>query len=649
MAVLQTSPSPETRPAGGGREPRAHMGLFPYIVFTIIPLVLLIFIGMSYVIVTKAGESMLMEVEKHHVEESKHIQAQVEERLDGLGASLAMLASNGFVHKGILEPGEFGRDLKLFFSGFRFPMVDHAAVRLVDADGETVGGNSITFPRDDMQRIFQRLQQGRRCLCMDGEAIMAGAPVYIGGRLVGGVLARVGASVFRAFFGMKSDLDSFAVMNSQGTILFSSGEPLVAGEMLPRDQPGWCINTLPLEKYGNLEIAAVLREVETPKSVRDLRTYLMLGILITLISLTAIILFMAREIARPIGLLAEGMGLMTRTRDLSARIPESGPRELQDIAERFNLLAATLQSTMVSRSHLEERVRERTRELQEMHSHMVLQEKMASIGQLSASISHELNNPINFVQTNVVALDEAFEDLLDLIAAYRDLVGRIPPESGLSDDVAGIVRREEDSQLEFILEDIPQLFGECRDGFDRIAAIIRSMKEFSHVSHTDAPTFFDVNKGIANTLVITRNVYKHVAEVKTELGDIPEILCHADQLNQVFLNLIVNSAQSIEAQKKDGLGLIEIRTWADASHVHCSIRDDGPGIPEDIRSRIFNPFFTTKEAGHGTGLGLSISYDIVVKNHQGTLDVDCPEEGGTVMTMTLPITINTSVQDHETH
>jgi signal transduction histidine kinase len=161
------------------------------------------------------------------------------------------------------------------------------------------------------------------------------------------------------------------------------------------------------------------------------------------------------------------------------------------------------------------------------------------------------------------------------------------------------------------------------------------MRDFSHVDRTGEFTKFNINTGIEDTLVIARNEYKYIADVTTDLGDLPEIRCLPEQLNQVFLNLIVNSAQAIKSLSRPERGQITIRTWQDETDVFCEIADNGPGVPADIRNRIFEPFFTTKPPGQGTGLGLSICYGIIVEKHQGALSVHCPESGGTIFSIRI--------------
>ncbi|SHO51610.1 PAS domain S-box protein [Desulfopila aestuarii] len=285
---------------------------------------------------------------------------------------------------------------------------------------------------------------------------------------------------------------------------------------------------------------------------------------------------------------------------------------------------------------LEERVQDRAARLKEMHAQMVLQEKMASVGLLAAGMAHELNNPINFVNGNFVALTDYIEDITEIIQNYRSIVDK-SASSGWDESLAIVVReKEKELQIDYILDDLPMLFEESRRGFDRIVRIIDSMRAFSHVDHTGQFVPSDINKCIQDTLVIARSSYKYCADVDENLGDIPQVVCLPEQLNQVFLNLIINGAQAIEMQKRSEKGRIEIRTWLENAMVCCEISDDGPGVPEDIRNRIFEPFFTTKPPGKGTGLGLSICYDIIVEKHKGKLALTCPQNGGSVFTIQLP-------------
>jgi len=310
---------------------------------------------------------------------------------------------------------------------------------------------------------------------------------------------------------------------------------------------------------------------------------------------------------------------------------------IRDISKRNELERELRQA----KESLEKRVLERTREIEQLHGRITLQEKMVSVGQLAAGIAHELNNPINFVHTNFATLAENFTDLSELLQDYRGLADGDDARQDASARIAAIRAKEKSLQIDYILEDIPALFSETENGFKRVTGIIQSMRDFTRTDQTGGRVYFDLNKGIRDTLIIARSEYKHCANVQTDLGNLPEVPCQPGQINQVLLNLIVNCAHAIAAKPKGGNGLITIRTWCDGNHVICQISDDGPGIPAAVRSRVFEPFFTTKPPGQGTGLGLSISYDIIVHKHRGKLELDCPESGGTVFTLSLPVEVQT--------
>jgi PAS domain S-box-containing protein len=287
---------------------------------------------------------------------------------------------------------------------------------------------------------------------------------------------------------------------------------------------------------------------------------------------------------------------------------------------------------------LEERIAERTRELELLHQQVILHEKLASIGQLAAGIAHELNNPLNFIKINFSTQKEYFDDLLLLVNEYREIRGKIESMGGvLVPELQKLRRMEAEIAIDMLLDDIPMIFSESNNGFERMTTVINSMRNFSMTHAPDERLSFDVNQGIRDSLILARHEYRDIAGIETNLDEaLPGIYGNPEQINQLFLNVIINSAQAIKSQYRSELGNITIHSWFDSGNVLCSIADDGPGIPEEIRKDIFNPFFTTKEPGKGIGLGLSICYDIVVHKHGGTLSVECPAGGGTVITIGLP-------------
>ena len=278
----------------------------------------------------------------------------------------------------------------------------------------------------------------------------------------------------------------------------------------------------------------------------------------------------------------------------------------------------------------------RTAELNIAHSKLIIQEKMASIGQLAAGVAHELNNPVNFIQTNFATLQEYFSDLITLFRLYKEaLVTTTNQEQAYI--IAHLLKIEKEMKFGNVLNDIPVLFDESEKGFERVGHIIRTMRDFSRQNEEEQFGEVDVNQSIENTLIISRNEYKYDTVIEKNFSPIPLIEGINELLSQVFLNLIVNGVYANSKAHRDGKSIISIRTWNDKNFVYCSFQDTGTGILPEHLNRIFEPFFTTKPPGQGTGLGLSISYDIVVHKHQGFLAAENQASGGAIFVVKLPI------------
>ena len=265
--------------------------------------------------------------------------------------------------------------------------------------------------------------------------------------------------------------------------------------------------------------------------------------------------------------------------------------------------------------------------LSEAHDQLLQSEKMASIGQLAAGVAHEINNPIGFVNSNMGTLRHYVGTLLSVIDAYGQAVQQAAPGSPLAAQIEAIGRK---ADLGYLKEDIADLVSESMDGLKRVKDIVQALKDFSHVGQMDWQ-YADVHSGIDTTLNIVANEIKYKATVEKHYGKLPEIKCLASQLNQVFMNLLVNAAQAIQSK-----GVITIATGSSEGWVWIRISDNGCGIAPENLKRVFEPFFTTKPVGSGTGLGLSLSYSIVNK-HGGRIDVASKPGVGTVFTIRLPV------------
>ena len=264
--------------------------------------------------------------------------------------------------------------------------------------------------------------------------------------------------------------------------------------------------------------------------------------------------------------------------------------------------------------------------LMQMQRQVVHQEKMASIGQLAAGVAHEINNPMGYISSNLSSLSKYADRLDEYIAALQGSLYECEGHPGLAE--LDLLRQR--LKVDYIISDIRELVNESLDGAARVKRIVQDLKSFSRIDQSEG-TPANLNDVLESTINIAWNELKYIAAIERNFSEIPSIVCHPQQLNQVFLNLLVNAAQAMEKQ-----GVITLRTWNDDANLFVSVTDVGKGMPEEVRRRIFDPFFTTKDPGSGTGLGLSISADIVHK-HGGEITVESEVGRGTTFTVSLPL------------
>jgi PAS domain S-box-containing protein len=264
-------------------------------------------------------------------------------------------------------------------------------------------------------------------------------------------------------------------------------------------------------------------------------------------------------------------------------------------------------------------------------------QKLESVGRLASGIAHEINTPIQFVGDNARFLQDSFGGLQTLLNKYQVLRDAAAADNFNPDLLAEVRRTEEETDYAYLQEEIPKALTQTLEGVTRVATIVRAMKEFAHPESKEMAAA-DLNRALLSTLTVARNELKYVADVETDLGNLPLVVCNIGDLNQVFLNLLVNAAHAISDVVKgsEKKGKIRVRTMVEDSMALVAISDTGSGIPEAIRTRIFDPFFTTKEVGRGTGQGLAIARSVVVDRHKGTLTFESEEGKGTTFFIRLP-------------
>jgi PAS domain S-box-containing protein len=262
-------------------------------------------------------------------------------------------------------------------------------------------------------------------------------------------------------------------------------------------------------------------------------------------------------------------------------------------------------------------------------------QKLESVGRLAAGIAHEINTPIQFVGDNARFLETAFADLNRLQEAYQELLPTAAKISECAEAAGKVEAVAEQIDIDFLLEEVPMAITQTLDGINRVAGIVRAMKAFGHPG-SEEKTQANLSEAIANTLIVANNEIKYVADVETDLADLPPVHCHLGDINQVVLNLVVNAAHAIGAADR-GRGTIRVSTRLAGPHVIIEVADTGTGVPAEIADKLFDPFFTTKEVGTGTGQGLALVRTLVVDRHGGTIDFTSEYGTGTTFTVRLPV------------
>ena len=275
-----------------------------------------------------------------------------------------------------------------------------------------------------------------------------------------------------------------------------------------------------------------------------------------------------------------------------------------------------------------------------MQSQLAQSQKLASIGRLTAGVAHEINTPIQYVGDNIRFLQDAFDDLSQLLGKYTELLDAIKTSVVPDTLIREVEAAVEKADLAYLTEEIPTAIQQSLEGVAHVTKIVRAMKELSYPD-VEEKTPIDINKAIESTITVARNEWKYVAELETDFdSNLPLVPCLPGEFNQVILNLLTNAAHAIADVVGDGCtgkGTITIRTRCEGDWAEVRVSDTGTGIPEEIRSRIFEPFFTTKEVGKGTGQGLVIARSVIVDKHSGTFDFETEVGAGTTFIIRLPI------------
>lgn len=398
----------------------------------------------------------------------------------------------------------------------------------------------------------------------------------------------------------------------------------------------------------NLELTEVLKIAQTQQAqsgevMEEAQGLEKLIVILSGLCSVAIALLVAyrttRAIALPLGNITQVAQQAASESNFQLRVPVTGDDEIACLAQSLNFLIESvsirtqeLQKAVALAESQTQHLQQTLSLLQETQSQLIHSEKMSSLGQMVAGIAHEVNNPINFVYGNVNYAQRHINDLLQLLELYQTQVKNPSPEI---QDLA------ESLDIEFVKSDLAKLLNSMKVGTERIRSIVLSLRIFSRLDEADCKPA-NLHEGIDSTLLILGNRLKaqaHRPEIKIVkvYDSLPLVECYAGQVNQVFMNILANAIDALDEQPDNPQPTITIRTEALDEHwLAIAISDNGPGIPENVQKRLFDPFYTTKAVGKGTGLGLSISYKIIKDKHRGSITCDSTLGKGTTFIVKIP-------------
>ncbi len=326
-------------------------------------------------------------------------------------------------------------------------------------------------------------------------------------------------------------------------------------------------------------------------------------------------------------------GTLTAVREAGSETP------LGDNEHLYVEMLASQASIAIENAQLYSGLRDTMSELQRTQASLLSAQKLEAVGQLAAGVAHEINTPVQFVSDNLRFMKDAFSDVISALQSAAQITEAVKSGTNVDAAIATHESALEDADFDFLVAELPDAIEQSLDGVERVAVIVRALKEFSHPGGEQLSPV-DINRALENTLAVARNEWKYVAEAVTNLdpavGCIPAL---SGPLNQVILNLLVNAAHAIGDVVGDSgdLGTITVTTRQDCNYAEIRIQDTGGGIPEHIRDRIYDPFFTTKDVGRGTGQGLAIAHDIITVKHGGELTFEVEEGVGTTFIIRLPV------------
>jgi two-component system, NtrC family, sensor kinase len=390
------------------------------------------------------------------------------------------------------------------------------------------------------------------------------------------------------------------------------------------------LNTKLVNGNGAIKLGFKTEEISAIKQQLRKVSFIASGVVFLIAILVGF--WLARNISKPILSLREAARQVGEG-DLTGRVHKATRDEIGDLTEAFNKMVEDLEKARmelkkvnISLASANEALNVSMNNLRDAQEQLIQAEKMASLGQLTAGIAHEINNPINFVSANIAPLKEDLADILRVTERYEKVVS----EKSLEKDFLEIQKLKEEINYEMTYSEVTKLLTGIEDGARRTSEIVKGLRNFSRADHNVFKKV-NLNECLESTLTLLHSSYKNRIEIVKDYAEMPDVDCFPGQINQVFMNLLSNAIQAIPET-----GKIFIQTKVSGDIVKISIKDTGGGMTEEVRKKIYDPFFTTKEVGKGTGLGLYISYGIIEK-HNGKIEVFSRVGEGTEFVISMPI------------
>lgn len=545
----------------------------------------------------------------------------LEARLQSIKSFAETLADNDLIINGLIDMEGWSSYLPTFIRSLKLPLSEHGIVTLVDYKGRPI------YSTEDVSLVspLSPSRLGFMDVTMDLENLQVVAPIMRSGQAEGAIVLSYPAASYPVLFGIPNLAEDMIVYTATGKVAFSTNSIFgsFGDHEMALNKESWVYSEQRLD-FAQLKIVCLTSINDVYDFLIEIRWIQAVGLVSVLLLMASLFATLIVLIVRQLKNFTDQVSVVEDISGLEKRMDTTGPREFAYFARAFNSMAEKLERA----SKRERKMLQDLREAQ----------KLEAVGQLAGGIAHEINTPSQYIGDNLQFLEGAHDDLFSLLENYYALGTRAEGDPKYSEVLAAVSTCREDIDIEFLSKEIPAAITQSQYGVQQISRIVLAMKEFSHPGAKEK-SLTDINRVLENTLMISRNEWKHIAEIETSFADnLPNVMCLHGEINQVFLNIIVNAAHAIAAKKStSGLGKISLSTDVRNGHVFVEIKDTGTGIPEAIRDQVFNPFFTTKALGKGTGQGLAIAYDIVVKKHAGLLSFESVEGEGTTFIIKLPL------------